>query len=177
MHFESRITVFWATNLLLLLLTMMVNSRLAPYSLYLILLGPILVLPALYLKSPSLVLLCFVTGLSTDALLSQPYWLFTYGFPFIGLFIRSIRSHFRTEASYRFLLLTHIANILCLALIYVSQSIYFGQFSDSLIQVISISFLSHLLLCIVTPWFLNFQRLMLRLFSMEHAYQDEFSES
>ncbi len=176
MHFDSRIPILWLSNLLLLLLTMMVNSRLAPYSLYLILPGLMLILPALYLKSPSLIVLCFITGISIDSLLPQPHWIFTYGFPFIGLLIRSIRSHFRTEKSYRFLMLAHIANFSCLALIYLSQGIVFGQFYDSLAPITFMGLLSHLILCLIAPWFFNFQRMMLGLFHMEHAYQDEFSK-
>ena len=174
MNFDARILVFWAANLLLMLLTMLVNSRLTPYSLYLILLGPALILPALYLKSPSLIFLCFITGLSVDALLPKPYWLFVYGFPLIGLLIQSIRSHFRTETSYRFMLLTHIANLACIALISVSQAIYCSQSFDSLILLIPIILLSHLLLHVVAPWFFSFERLLLELLSMEHADQDTF---
>ncbi len=176
MHFDSRIPAFWVANLLLFLLAMLVNSRLAPYSLYLILLGPMLILPALYLKSPPLVLLYFVTGLSVDALLPQPYWLFIYGFPLIGLFIRSIRGHFRTETTYRFTLLAHIANFICIALMFAGQTIHLGQFRDSLAQLGSIVLLSHLSLYIVAPWFFSFERLLFQLLGMEHAYQDEFLE-
>ena len=176
MHFDSRIPVFWAANLLLFFLTMLVNSRLAPYSLYLILLGPMLVLPALYLKFPSFLLLCFITGLSVDALLPQIYWLFTYSFPLVGLFIRLIRSHFRTETTYHFTLLAHIPNLACIVLIFTSQAIYLGQFYDSLIQLGCITLLSHLLLYVVANWFFSFERLLLELLNMEHAYQDEFLE-
>ena len=175
MHFDLRVLVFWAANLLLFLLAMLVNSQLSPFSLYMILLGPMLVLPALRFNPPLLILCSFITGLSLDALLPQPYWLFVYGFPVIGLFIRSIRSHFRTETSYRFVLLAHIANLASIALLYVSQGIYFEQFSASLMQVLSIILLSHTILCIVAPWFFSFERLLFHLLKIEYANEDEFS--
>ena len=175
MHIDTRIPVFWAANLLLFLLTMLVNSGLAPFSLYLILLGPMLVLPALYLKSPSLILFSFITGLSIDALLPLPYWLFVYGFPFIGLLIRSIRSHFRTETGYRSVLLAHIANLTSTGLLCVSQCIYFRQFSNSLIQITSIVLLSHVLLHFVTSWFFSFERSLFQLLNIEHVNEDTLS--
>ncbi|MGK0310038.1 MAG: cell shape-determining protein MreD [Lentimonas sp.] len=154
---------------------MLVNSRLAPFSLYLLLLGPMLVIPALSFKSPSLILCSFITGLSIDALLPQPYGLFVYGLPVIGLLVRSIRSHFRTETSYRFVLLAHMANLACIVLLSVSQGIYFGQISASLIQILVITLLSHTMLCIVAPWFFSFERLLLQFLNIEHAHEDEFS--
>ena len=134
-----------------------------------------LVLPALRFKCPLLILCSFITGLSLDALLPQPYWLFVYGFPIIGLLIRSIRSHFRTETSYHFVLLAHIANLASIVLLYVTQSIYFKQFSASLMQILSIILLSHTILCIVAPWFFSFERLMFQLLKIEYANEDEFS--
>ena len=175
MHLDLRIPVFWAANLLLFLLTMLVNSQLSPFSLYIILLGPMLVLPALRFKYPLLILCSFITGLSLDALLPQPYWLFIYGFPVISLLIRSIRSHFRTETSYHFVLLAHIANLASIALLCVSQGIYFRQFSASLMQILSIILLSHTLLCIVAPWFFSFERLLFHLLKIDYANEDEFS--
>lgn len=174
MHFDSRTLIFWAANLLLFFLTMLVNSRLAPFSYYLILLGPMLILPAIYLKTPSLVLCCFITGLSVDALMPQDYWLFVYGLPVIGLVIQALRSAFRTEESYRFILLAQVANFACIVLIIMTQSIHTGHFFDSLPQISVIFVLSHLLLLAITPWFLSFERFLFRLLNMEHAYQDEF---
>lgn len=175
MYLDLRILVFWAANLLLFLLTMLVNSKLSPFSLYIILLGPMLVLPALRFKYPSLILCSFITGLSLDALLPQPYWLFVYSFPVIALLIRSIRSHFRTETSYRFVFLAHIANLASIVLLCVSQGIYFRQFSASLMQIFSIILLSHIVLCVVAPWFFSFERLVFQLLKIEYANEDEFS--
>ncbi len=175
MNFDARIPIFWAASISLLLLSMLVNSRLAPLSLYLILLGPIIVMPALSLKSPVLIFYGFITGVSIDALLPPPYGLFVYGLPAIGLLIRSIRSRFRTETSYRSVLLAHIANFTCIALLSVSQGIYFGQISASLLQILVITLLSHATLCIVAPWFFSFQRCLLQLLDVEHIQEDEFS--
>lgn len=175
MHLDLRILVFWAANLVLFFLTILVNSRLTPFSLYLVLLGPMLILPALYFRSPSLILCSFITGLSIDALLPLPYWLFVYGFPVISLMVRSIRSHFRTESNYRLLLLAHIANFACITLLSISQGIYWGQLSASLAQVLAIFSISHVTLTLVTSWFFSFEHSLFRLLNMEHAYEDEFS--
>lgn len=175
MHFNPRILVFWAANLLLFSITMLVNSKLAPFSLYLILLGPMLVLPALHLKPISLIFCSFLTGLSLDALLPQPYWLFVYGFPAIGLIVRSIRSHFRTETSYHFVFLAHIANLACIVVLSVAQEIYSGRFSASLVQILTICLISHTVLAIVASWFFSFERLLLTLLNSEHPNEDEFS--
>ena len=175
MHFNYRILIFWAANLLLFSITMLVNSELTPFSLYLILLGPMLILPALHLKPPSLIFCSFLTGLSVDALLPQPYWLFVYGFPAISLIVRSIRSHFRTETSYHFVLLAHIANLACIVVLSVGQEIYSGRFSTSLVQILAICLISHTVLFIVAPWFFSFERLLLTLFHSEHPHKDEFS--
>ena len=175
MHFNSRIPIFFAANLVLFFLSMLVNSRLAPFSLYLILLGPMLVMPALYFKYPSLVLCSFITGLSIDAMLPQPYWLFVYGLPAIGLFIRSIRSHFRTETSYRFILLAHIANFACIVLLCVSQAIHLGQLSVPLTQILAIILLSHTILPFIAPWFFSFERMLFTLLKTDYAHEDELS--
>lgn len=176
MYFDSRIFVFWASNCLLFVLSRMINSELAPFSLYLILLGPMLVLPALYFKYPSLIFCSFITGLSVDSLLPQPFWIFVYAFPVIALLIRFIRSHFRTETSYRFILLAHIANLACIALLSIRQGIHFGELFASLNQLVAIILLSHVILHLVTPWFFDFENLLIRLLKVEHAYEDQFSQ-
>ena len=154
----------------------MVNSELAPFSLYLILLGPMLILPALYFKYTSLIFCSFITGLSIDALLSQPFWIFVYVFPIIALLIRFLRSHFRTETSYRLVLLAHIANFACILLLCIRQGIYFGEVFASLTQLLAIILLSHVILHLVTQWFFSFETLLIRLLKIEHAYEGEFSK-
>ena len=175
MNFNPRILVFWATGVFLLLLSMLVNSRLTPFSLYLVLLGPILIMPALSFKSPELILYCFITGISIDALLPQPYWLFVYGLPVIGLLIRSMRSRFRTETSYHSVALAHIANFACIALLCTSQGIYFGEISASMLQILAIVLLSHVILSIVAPWFFSFQRCLFQILNIEYAQENKFS--
>ena len=176
MHFDSRILLFWAASLFLFLLTMLVNSRLAGLSLYLILIGPMLIMPALKLQSPALILYCLITGLSIDALLPQNYWLFIFGLPFIGLIIRSIRGYFRTEASYRLVLLAHIANLACILLLSIYQGVHHGQIVASLPQIVAIITLSHTILFIVAPWFFSFERILFHLLNIEFAQDDELSE-
>ena len=173
MHLDTRIYVLSATNALLFILSMLVNSRLAPFSLYLILFGLMLILPAIYFKYPSLIACSCLSGLFVDALLPQPYWLFIYGFPAVSLLLRSIRGHFRTETSYRFVSMAHIANILCILLLCFGQMIYLRQFAVG-IQILAIILLSHLVLPLVAPWFFNFERSLLRILKIEHPHEEEF---
>ena len=175
MYVDPRIYLLVIANSFFFLLTMLVNARLAPFSLHLIMLGPMLILPALYFKYPSLILCSFLSGLVVDALLPQNIWLFTYGFPVISLFIRFIRSHFRAEPSYRFVSLAHIANGLCILLLSVTQVIHFQKLSAVGLQVLVIILLSHIVLTVTAPWFFNLERSLLRLFNIEHSGQDEFS--
>ena len=86
-----------------------------------------------------------------------------------------MRSRFRTETSYHSVLLAHIANFICIALLSVSLGIYFEQISASLLQILAIALLSHAILCVIAPWFFSFQRCLLQLLNVEHAQEDEFS--
>ena len=89
--------------------------------------------------------------------------------------MRSIRRHFRTETSYRFVLMAHIANFACIILLCVSQGIYFEQLSVPLVQILAIILVSHTILSIITPWFFSFERLLFRLLKIEYAHEDELS--
>ena len=53
MLLDPRAILMFGANALLLYLTLLVNSALAGWSLYVILLGPMLVFPALYLRHQS----------------------------------------------------------------------------------------------------------------------------
>jgi len=163
-------------NLLLFFLTMLVNSKLTPISLYAILLGPMVILPAVSFKSPSLILCCMLTGLSIDAMMPGAYGVLVFGLPIIGLVIRSVRNHFRMGTSYHFVLLAHISNFACIALISVSQGIYTGHLLASSVQIVAIGLLSHTILFAVAPWFFSFERCILQLISRDYANQDEFLE-
>ena len=174
MRIDPRIYVLFTANALLFILSMLVNSRLAPFSLYLILFGLMLILPAIYFKYTSLIVCSFISGLFVDALLPQPYWLFAYGFPVVSLFIRSIRRHFRTETSYRFVSLAHIANSLCILLLCLGQMVYLHRFAVG-IPVLTILLLSHLVLPLLAPWFFNFERSLLQILNVDHPHEEEFS--
>ena len=134
-----------------------------------------LVLPALYFRPTGLILCSFISGLLVDALLPQPYWLFAYGFPTIALFIRAIRGHLRTENSYHFISLAHIANILCILLLCAVQMIHLRQLNAIGVQILVIVILSHPVLPIVAFWFFSFERSLIKLLNIEHANENEFS--
>ena len=67
MLIDPRVLILLGANALLLHLCLMVNSSLAPFSLYFVLLGPMPVLPALYLNQRSFFLCTVLTGLWVDA--------------------------------------------------------------------------------------------------------------
>lgn len=176
-HFDPRIPVFWLASLLLFFLTLMVNSKLTPFSFYIFLIGPMLILPALHLKSTHLIQFSLLLGISIDATLPHPYWIFSYGLPIICLAIRSIKGHFRVEDSYRFILLAHFSNFACIVLLVAGQCFYLGLLGNSIAQVLALFALSHLMLILVAPWFFSFERLLLQLMNVEPAYEDRFLES
>lgn len=166
MFIDPRILILFGANVLLLYLTLLVNSTLAAWSLHLVLLGPMLVLPALYLSHRSFSLCILATGLWVDAALPVPYGLFTIGFLFIGTLISLIRIRFRAEQNYHPALLAHAANFACITLLTIAVGPAHFSVSAFWIQVLLASFLSHAVLLIVAPWFFNLERL---LFEICHA--------
>ena len=79
MYFDPRAILFFGANVLLLHLCLMVNSALAGTALYLLLLGPMVVLPALYMRHLAYFLCTLASGLWVDAALPLPFGLFTIG--------------------------------------------------------------------------------------------------
>ena len=77
MLIDPRVLILLGANALLLHLCLMVNSSLAPFSLYFVLLGPMPILPALYLNQRSFFLCTVLTGLWVDAALPTTFGLFT----------------------------------------------------------------------------------------------------
>ena len=69
MFLDPRAILFFGANALLLYLTMLVNSALVGSSIYLLILGPMLVFPVLYLRHQSYFICTLLTGLWVDAAL------------------------------------------------------------------------------------------------------------
>ncbi len=172
MLFDPRIIIMFGANVLLLHLNLLVNSTLTNWSLYLLLLGPMLVLPAIFLRHRSYALCTLLTGLWIDAALPAPFGLFTLGFLSAGAFIFQIRFRFRTEHNYHPALLAHSCNFFCIILLTIAAGVDHLSVPAFWIQTLITSLLSHLALLVVAPWFFNLQRLLFELCHLDTEPED-----
>lgn len=160
MFLDPRVIILFAANALLLFLCLLVNSSLASLSLYLVLLGPMLVLPALYLNHRSFFLCTLLTGLWIDAALPSAFGLFTCGFLAMGTLIAWTRIRFRAEHNYHPILLAHAANFTCIVLLTVCEGMQQISSPAFWMNVLLTTLLSHAALLIIAPWFFNLERLL-----------------
>jgi hypothetical protein len=172
MLLDPRIIIMFGANVLLLYLTLLVNSALSNWSLYLVLLGPMVVLPAIFLRHRSYVLCTLLTGLWVDAALPTSFGLITLGFLAAGAFIFQIRFRFRAEHNYHPILLAHACNFFAIALITIASGVGNLLVSAFWIQVILTSLISHLTLLVVAPWFFNLQRTLFELCHLDTEPED-----
>lgn len=172
MPLDPRVILLFASNVILVYLMLLVNSALASWSIYLYLLGPLIVFPALYLRHRSYFICTLLTGLWVDAALPTPFGWFTICFLFAGAFIFQMRIRFRAEHNYHPILLAHALNFFYLALL----AIFLGNGSLGSVaywvQVAATSLASHLVLLLVAPWFFNFERMLFALFRMNPEPED-----
>lgn len=163
MLLDPRILILFAANALLLFLCLLVNSSLAPYSLCLVLLGPMLVLPALYLNHRSFFICTLASGLWVDAALPSTFGLFTCGFMVLGTGITAARMRFRAEHNYHPNLLAHAVNLGCIGLLTLSEGLTLLSSPAFWTQLLTTLLLSHAALLIVAPWFFHLERLLFEL--------------
>ena len=173
MLFDPRIILMFGANVLLLHLFLMVNSALASWSLYTLLLGPMLVFPALYPRLPASMFCLLMTGLWIDAALPVTFGLFAVAMPISGVLVHHLRIRFRAEHNYHPVMLAHGANLVFLILLTVAGGKELYGFAGFWNQVALTSLLSHLILFVVAPWFFNLQRLLFELFRLD-LEPDEF---
>lgn len=172
MLLDPRAILMFGANALLLYLTLLVNSALAGWSLYLILLGPMLVFPALYLRHQSYFLCTLCTGLWVDASLPAPFGLFTIGFLFAGAFIFQMRIRFRAEHNYHPIVLAHLLNFFCILLVTLVMGFPYFSSLGYWLHIAVTSLLSHLALLVVAPWFFNFERMLFALCHLDPEPED-----
>lgn len=160
MLLDPRALLMFGANALLLHLTLMVNSALAGWSLYLFLAGPMVVLPALYLRHRSYFLTSLATGLWLDGALPAPFGLFTVALLVAGACLFHLRIRFRAENNYHPVLIAHVVNAFLLVVLTLLAGR--GQFGLPAfwVQVGWTALLSHLALLVVAPWFFNLQRVL-----------------
>ncbi len=172
MLLDPRAILLFGANALLLYLTLLVNSALASWSVYLLLLGPMLVFPALYLRHQSYFICTVLTGLWVDAALPSPFGLFTISFLFVGAFIFQMRIRFRAEHNYHPIMLAHGLNFFCIVLTTVAMGVPYFSSVGFWLQIVVTSLLSHLVLLVVAPWFFNFERMLFALCRMDTEPED-----
>jgi cell shape-determining protein MreD len=172
MFLDPRAILMFGANVLLLYLTLLVNSSLAEFSVYLLLLGPMLVLPALYLRHQSYFICTLFTGLWVDAALPSTFGLFTIGFLFAGAFIFQLRIRFRAEHNYHPIILAHVVNFFCIVMVSLSMgSTSFSNISFWL-QIVVTSLVSHIALLVVAPWFFNLERMLFEICHLDRDPED-----
>lgn len=172
MPFDPRSLLLFACNALLLFLVLLINSSLASVNVQLFLLGPMIIIPALYLRYPSCLLTILISGLWVDAALPSSFGLFTFSFLAIGSCFYSIRYRFRAEQNFHPILLAHLANALCLLFLTLWHSHTFLNQMPFWIQLGKTAFLSHLILFLVAPWFYNLERLLFELCRLDTEPED-----
>jgi hypothetical protein len=172
MLLDPRAIIMFGANALLIYLSQLINSAMSAWPVYLFLLGPMVVLPALYLRHQSYFICTLMTGFCMDAVLRVPFGFFTSLFLVAGAFIFSIRIRFRPEQNYHPILLAHLLNLFFLAaLTLVTGWEYFGV-ASFWIQVLTTLFCSHLALLVVAPWFFNLERQLFEVCRMETEPED-----
>jgi len=172
MLFDPRAILLFGANALLLYLTLLVNSALAGCSVYLLLLGPMLVFPALYLRHQSYFICTLLTGLWVDAALPSAFGLFTVGFLIAGAFIFQMRIRFRAENNYHSIMLAHGLNFASIVLVTLAMGVPYFSSGGFWLQVVATTLASHLVLLVVAPWFFNFERMLFALFNMDTEPED-----
>lgn len=162
----------FGANALLCYLSSLVNSALAAAPCYLFVLGPMLVLPALYLHHRSYFICTLLTGLWVDAALPVTFGFFTCAFLGAGALISLARIRFRAAHNYHPILLAHTINACLIVLLTLSAGTDLLKMANLWIQSSLTLLLSHLSLLLIAPWFFNLQRLLFELFRLDSEPQD-----
>jgi hypothetical protein len=164
MVFDKRIFIFLFTNGLLIQLMLLVNSGIPFFGLNLFLLGPVFILPPLYLRADHFFITSTLCGLWIDAALPTPFGFFTLINLIIGTLILLTRLRFRAEKNYHPCLLAHIANAATFSLLTIAYSLGSNHLFDLILSSLIELSLSHLILMMIAPWFFNLQRVLFSIF-------------
>ncbi|ADE54982.1 hypothetical protein [Coraliomargarita akajimensis] len=172
MYFDPRGILFFMLNAVLLHLSLMVNTASSAWSIQLILVGPMLVLPALYMRHSAYFLCTLFTGLWLDAAYPTDSGLFTIGLLGTGAFVFSMRMRFRAENNYHPNIIAHITNAVLFLLLILSCDAALYSVPGFWIQTLLNAGLSHLALLLIAPWFFNLQRLLLEVLHLDPEPED-----
>lgn len=172
MFLDPRAIIMLGANALLIYLTQLINSATAAWPVYLLLLGPMVVLPALYLRHQSYFICVLLTGFWVDATFRVSFGFFTSLFLFVGAIIFSVRIRFRAEQNYHPILLAHGVNFFLLVALTIATGRDYFSIPSFWTQVLMTLFCSHLALLMVAPWFFNFERMLFRICHVETEPED-----
>lgn len=167
MYFDPRSLILFGANVLLLYLMQLLNSALAGWSLYLFLLGPMVILPALYLRHSAAFLCALLTGLWVDASLPAPFGWFTLSFIIANAFLYQMRLRFRPEYNDHPVLLAHLANFLFFIALSFGPARELAAEPAYWLRIGTDLLISHLVLLPVAPWFFQLERLLFDLLRVE----------
>ncbi len=172
MFLDPRAIIMFGANALLIFLVQLVNSGISGWPVYLFILGPMVVLPALYLRHQSYFICTLCSGLWVDTTLGVPLGFFTTLFLVAGAIIFSMRLRFRAEHNYHPILLAHSVNLFLLIVLTMSAGgAYLGVMSFW-IQVLTTLTCSHVALLLVAPWFFNFERQLFEICHLQTEPED-----
>ncbi len=172
MPIDSRIFVFLGANGVLFYLAQLVNNSLSGLGLYLLFLGPMIVMPGLYLRFRSAFIGILLTGLWVDAACPVPFGLFTITFLSAGTLTGMLRHRLRPRQSHHPYILTHLFNAGCIVILTASKGLS-NYFSVELwIQTLLTLTISSLCLTFLAPWFFRFQRMLIDLFQLDPEPED-----
>jgi hypothetical protein len=172
MLLDQRAIIMFGANALLIYLSQLINSAMSVWPVYLFLLGPMVVLPALYLRHQSYFICTLITGFWVDATLGAPFGFFTSLFLVAGAFMFSIRIRVRPEHNYHPILLAHLLNLFFIAALTLGTGREYFGVASFWIQVLTTLFCSHLALLVVAPWFFNLERQLFEICHLETEPED-----
>mgnify|MGYP005847419363 CR=1 FL=1 len=172
MLLDPRALIMFGANALLLFLTQLVNSAMAGWPVYLLLLGPMVVLPALYLRHQSYFICTLLTGFWVDVTLPGAFGFFTSLFLLAGAIIFSARVRFRAEQNYHPVLLAHGINLFLLVALTLAMGWEYLSVPSFWTQVAMTLLCSHLMLLVIAPWFYNLERQLFEICHLETEPED-----
>lgn len=167
MLIDSRAFIFLGANLLLFYLVQLVNSSLASLGIYLLLLGLMPVLPALYLKPRSAFICILLSGLWIDAACPVPFGFFTTLFLLAGTLTSLLRHRLRPEHSFHPSILAQFFNLGVILILTLRKGAGNYFVLELWIQTALVILTSSLALLLITPWFFRFQRMLIAFFRLD----------
>jgi rod shape-determining protein MreD len=150
----------------------MLGSVLSPWSIFPVLLGPMIIFPVLYMRHSGYFLCTLCSGLWVDAALPVSFGLLTSVFLTIGAITFALRKRFRAEENHHPALLAQAANLIILLTLAATYAAEASNLFDFWIQTLFCLGLSQGLLLVVSPWFFNFQRLLIEMLHLDNKPED-----